>query len=80
LAWKMPSSIRFIIDCQNSSISHFRMLKSNSMLVVLAKAFANPPHNIRKCSKRPFRLSYHVLKNVVWSCLSMRSLEPGSLL
>ena len=34
------------------------------MLVVLAKAFANPQQNIHKCSKRPFRSSHPVLKNV----------------
>jgi hypothetical protein len=80
LAWKMPSNVRFIIDYRKSSFSHFRMLKSDSTVVVLVKAFANPPQNIRKCSKCPFRSSHPVLKNVVWSYLSMRSLEPGSLL
>ena len=76
LAWKMPSNIRFIIDCQKSSFSHLRILKSESTHVVLAKAFANPLYNMRNCSKRPFRSSHPIMKNVVWSCLSMRSLEP----
>jgi len=30
------------------------MLKSNSTLVVLAKAFANPLQNIRKCSGQEY--------------------------
>ena len=40
------------------------MLKSDLTPVVLVKAFANPQQNIRKCSKRPFKSSHPVLKNV----------------
>ena len=53
LAWKMPSSLKFIIDCQKSSFSHVRMLKSDSTLVVLVKAFANPSRTFANAQTVP---------------------------
>ena len=75
----MPSSVMFIINCRKSFFSHSRMQKFDSKLVVLAESIFQSTQNIRKCSKHPFSSPHPVLQNVVWSCLSMRSLEPCSL-
>jgi hypothetical protein len=49
----MLSSVMFIFDYQKSSFSHFGMLKYDSTIVVLAKAFANSPQNIRNAQSVP---------------------------
>ena len=65
--WKIPSKVRSIMDCQKSSFSHFKMLKSDSTLAVLAKALPNPPQNIQKAPKWSApKASHPSLKNVVW--------------
>jgi hypothetical protein len=57
--WKIPSKVRSNMDCQKSSFSHFKMLKSESTLAVLAKGLSNPPQNIRNAPKQSAPKSSH---------------------
>ena len=70
--WKIPSKVRSVMNCQKTSFSHFKMLKSDSMLAVLAKALPNLQQNICNAPKQSApKASHPLLKNVVWFWLLM---------
>ncbi|CAM6022646.1 unnamed protein product [Sphagnum balticum] len=82
LVWKMPSNDKCIRQVRNSSISHLKMEKSDSTAVVLAKAVANLPRKVRKCSTRACcgTVSQASLKVVYMSCLSRAACSTASSL